>query len=156
MAPQVLHRVLYGTTTPTPDQTSSLTIQPALLPRYIRHRVRNCDYPAIIPSLGPDACVRGTFVNGISAEDQWRLDLFEGAQYDRLAVKVRLLEGDEVAEGREVEAETYVWCEGGDGLEDGEWDFEEFMKEKMGRWVGNDKEYEGELRPSIVGAWGLE
>lgn len=50
-----------------------------------------------------------------------------------------------------MEAETYVWAEDITGLEDGEWDFEEFRREKMGRWIGDDKEYEGELRPSITG-----
>ena len=72
---------------------------------------------------------------------------------------MRVLEkvGDEAGKGNieseaEVEAETYVWVAGGEGLEEGEWDFGEFQREKMGRWVGGTtEEYDGELRPSDFG-----
>ena len=150
MAPQVLHRVIFGTINPTTAQISNLTIVPALLPHYMRHRVSDCDYPAIILSSEPDASVRGTYVHGLTAEDQWRLDLFEGDQYDRIKVRTKLLdqEGKEITEA---EAETYVWKDADIGLEEGEWDFEEFRKEKMSRWIGEDDEYEGELRLSILG-----
>jgi len=151
MEPQVLHRVIFSTTTPTSIQASRLSIKPALLSHYMRHKVSECDYPAIVPSSEPGACVRGTYVQGLSAEDQWRLDLFEGDQYSRVQVRPQLLD----QEGRileDVDAETYVWVDKEVSLEEGEWDFEVFRKEKMGRWVGHDEEYEGELRPSILGA----
>ena len=117
----------------------------------MRHRVSDCDYPAVIPSSKPDASVRGTYVHGLTAEDQWRLDLFEGDQYNRVKIRPYLLDED----GKEVslvETETYVWKDPAVDLEEGEWDFEEFRKEKMGRWIGEDDEYGGELRPSILGA----
>ena len=63
---------------------------------------------------------------------------------------MRLLEGggDEEGkgdvEGAEVDAQAYVWVAGEGGLEEGEWDFGEFVREKMGRWVGGGGEYEGE------------
>ncbi|KAK4694839.1 hypothetical protein P7C71_g2806, partial [Lecanoromycetidae sp. Uapishka_2] len=91
------------------------------------------------------ACVRGTYVQGLTDGDQWRLDVFEGDQYRRVKVTPRLLnEGGEVDRdvGEEVEAETYVWVDEETGLEEGEWDFEVFRKEKMGRWVGGSEEYE--------------
>ena len=48
----------------------------------------------------------------------------------------------------DIETETYVWIDKEVGLEEGEWDFEEFRREKMRRWVGgNDEEYQGESRP---------
>ena len=150
MAPQVLYRVVYGTTNPSPFQISRLIIEPAILPQYTRRRVRDCDYPAIIPSKEPGACVRGTFVRGLDSDDQWRLDLFEGSQYERLRLGLNLLD-EKGNKGEEMAAETYVWAEDIRDLEDGEWDFEEFRREKMVRWVGNDEEYEGELRPSIAG-----
>lgn len=150
MAPQVLHRVIYGTTTPTSFQLSRLTIRPALLLHYTRHRVCDCDYPAIIPSSEPGASVRGTYVQGFTEGDQWRLDLFEGDQYNRIKVRPQLLD-ESGSEGWEVEAETYVWVDEETGLEAGEWDFEVFRREKMGRWVGSGEEYVGELRPSIAG-----
>lgn len=150
MAPQVLYRVIYGTTKPTSSQISSLIIEPAILPQYTRRRVRDCDYPAIVPSSEPGACVRGTYIRGLTSDDQWRLDLFEGSQYERIRLRLNLL-NEKDSKGEEMEAETYVWAEDITGLEDGEWDFEEFRREKMGRWIGDDKEYEGELRPSIAG-----
>ena len=148
MAPQVLYRVIFGTTQPTTAQTDRLSIAPAILPGFMRHRVFQCDYPAITPSSDPEASVRGTYVRGLTVEDQWRLDLFEGDQYDRVKVQPHIL-GQEGTPTKEVKAETYVWKDAEVGLEQGEWDFEEFRRAKMGRWIGQDDEYEGELRPSI-------
>ena len=150
MAPQVLYRVIYGTTHPTPSQISRLIIEPAILPQYTRRRVRDCDYPAIIPSSEPGACVRGVYVRGLTKDAQWRLDLFEGNQYERIRLRLNLLD-EKGNEAEEREAETYVWTENTASLEDTEWDFEEFKREKIGSWVGGDEEYEGELRPSIAG-----
>ena len=151
MAPQVLYRVVYGTTTPSVEQKSSLKIRPAMLEGYSRHKVRGCDYPAIIPSsTSPTSseespCVRGTLVTGLSALDVYRLDVFEGDEYKRQEVGVQLISlgaGDANGElrGRVVEAETYVWIDGEERLEEGEWDFETFVREKLVRWVGH-KEY---------------
>lgn len=137
MAPPVLHRVINQTTRPSPTQVSSLTICPAILHQYTRHRVAFCDYPAVLPSSDPSACVRGTYVTGLTASNQKRLDVFEGNQYERIKVKVKLVE----REGEVVECETYAWVAGEEELEGGEWDFEVFTREKMGRWVG-DEEYE--------------
>lgn len=155
MAPQVLHRVCYGTPKPTPLQETLLTIRPAVLHSYCRRKVRDCDYPAIIPSLSDS--VRGTFVQGLTDADVWRLDVFEGDQYTRQNVRIRLLEevGDDEGkgnvEGLEMDAETYVWAGGKIDLEEGEWDFAEFRDEKMARWICSGDEYGGKLRPSILG-----
>ena len=94
--------------------------------------------------------MRGTYVRGITSEDQVRLDLFEGVQYDRVRLPLNLIDekGDK---GEEKEADTYVWADDESDLEDGEWDFEEFKREKMRRWVGSDEEYEGELFSSVAG-----
>ena len=166
MAPPVLHRVCHGSSTPSAFQKSLLTIRPALLPGYRRHKVRGCDYPAIMPAaespessagIGSGECVRGTCVTGLTDGDIWRLDIFEGDEYERVGVRVRILEevgeedGKGNVEGEEVQVETYVWAAGRERLEEDEWDFGEFVREKMGRWVGGG-EFEGELRPSILGA----
>jgi hypothetical protein len=95
----------------------------------------------------------------------WRLDIFEGDQYARRKVSVRELkyEGDIKVEptenqlGDTIEAETYVWISPQSDLEDTEWDFEEFVNQKMWAWVGDSGEersdYKGEfsVRPSIRG-----
>ncbi|KAF1991160.1 hypothetical protein K402DRAFT_389357 [Aulographum hederae CBS 113979] len=150
MAPAVLNRVCHGS---AQTSTPNLSVRPAILHNFRRHKVRNVDYPAIIrspPSTDPDATVRGTLVTPLTSADIFRLDIFEGDQYERQLVKVRpLVEvGDESGEGNvegeeEVEAETYVWIAGERHLEMGEeWDYGEFVREKIGRWVGTSEEYE--------------
>lgn len=42
-------------------------------------------------------------------------------------------------EGDEVEAMTYVWVGGREELEDREWDFETFKRERMRWWVDADE-----------------
>jgi len=155
MSEEVLYRVCYGSSTPSNFQKSLLTTQPAILHSYRRHKVRSGDYPAIIDS--PDSSVRGTCVRGLTEGDIWRLDIFEGDEYERRRVKVKTLKevGDDKGrgnvEGEEVEVETYVWIAGKGALEDGEWDLEEFRREKMHSWVGQRDDYDGELRPSVSG-----
>jgi hypothetical protein len=155
MSPEILHRVCHGNTNPTNPiyATHQLRIQPAILPHHRRHRVRGADYPAIVPHEG--SAVRGTYVTGLTDADVWRLDVFEGAEYVRRKARARVLvpgegEGEVEVEGEEVEAETYVWVADVAELEDREWDFEEFRREKMGFWVGEGGagEYAGESSSS--------
>lgn len=156
MAPPVLYRVIYGTTNPEPWQRSLTTVQPALLQSYRRHKVRHADYPGIVP-FTPTAeiatsSVRGTFVTGLLDEDVRRLDIFEGSQYTRRRVRVKVLKSamiglhDPVDEARlneyvecEEEAETYVWSDPRSDLETEEWDFEEFRRDKMWAWIGEGR-----------------
>ncbi|KAJ4986508.1 AIG2-like family protein [Stagonosporopsis vannaccii] len=91
MAPPVLHRVIWGSQTPpTPAHASLLSIRPAILHAHQRRHVKNADYPAVIPAA-PASEVRGTLVRGLTDGDMWRLDIFEGDEYERRDVKVRLL-----------------------------------------------------------------
>ncbi|KAF2462736.1 uncharacterized protein BDR25DRAFT_308127 [Lindgomyces ingoldianus] len=160
MAPPVLHRVIWGSSKPpTPAHSSLLKIQPAILHRHQRHKVKNADYPAILPANMTTA-VRGTLVTGLTDGDIWRLDIFEGFEYKRRKVRVRVLEQQQNSqgedegevggmghlsqpseanvEGEEVEAETYIWVAGKHRLEPEEWDFQEFVRDKMARWVGRE------------------
>jgi len=152
MAPEVLHRVCHGSRSPSNPiyATHNLKIRPAILSGHRRHRVKNADYPAILPHPGSSNNtneVRGTCVTGLTDADIWRLDIFEGDEYERVKVQCRLLVPDDDGEEREAceltEAETYVWVAGEQRLEVEEWDFDEFRKEKMRFWVG--KEGEGEF-----------
>ncbi|KAF2657151.1 hypothetical protein K491DRAFT_691352 [Lophiostoma macrostomum CBS 122681] len=159
MAPPVLRRVIWGSSTnATQAQLDSLKIRPAILRNYQRHKVNYADYPAILPT--PDdknSSVRGTLVTGLTDGDIWRLDIFEGSEYERRRVKVRLLsspsasgsgsangeeqgtrDNDIEGEGEEIEAETYVWISPASSLEAAEWDFSEFVRDKMKRWVGKE------------------
>lgn len=145
MAPQVLHRVIWGSPSPpTPAHAALLTIRPALLHSHQRRKVRHADYPAILPA-DSSSTVRGTLVEGLTDGDIWRLDIFEGSEYARRRVSVRVLQEDGV-DGEEVDAETYIWIAGGSRLEDNEWDFAEFVKDKMARWVGRDADADEGLK----------
>jgi len=95
MHPKILKRVLH-------NDATHLKICPSLLSAYMRHKVKDADYPAILPSerskalLGrkltsEENSVRGTLVSGLTAEDVSLLDVFEGDQYVRLQVLVHPL-----------------------------------------------------------------
>jgi gamma-glutamylcyclotransferase (GGCT)/AIG2-like uncharacterized protein YtfP len=143
MAPQVLHRVCHGSTSPSNPiyATHNFKITPAILPGHRRHRVKNADYPAVLPNS--ESTVRGTCVSGLTDADVWRLDLFEGDEYKRVKVRCRLLVDGKDEGGEEVEVETYVWTAGEERLEAKEWDFEEFRREKLKFWA--EEEGQGEF-----------
>lgn len=163
MAPQILHRVIHGRADPEPWQKALLKFRPAVLHGYKRHRVRDADYPGIVPAKSSDASdkssnattVLGTLVSGLTDGDIHRLDIFEGEDYSKQEVTVQTLrDGDgksnlqdvlnaagaeRVGEGEEVVAVTYVWTAGEEKLEEVEWDFESFKKDKLAWWVGADE-----------------
>ncbi|KAI0398220.1 AIG2-like family-domain-containing protein [Xylariaceae sp. FL0594] len=115
--------------------------QPAILHGYCRRRVEHADYPGIIPD--PEHQVRGMYVTGLTDANMHHLDKFEGSEYVRQTVKVRLLtkvgddKGNGNVEGDEVECEVYVYRDK-TNLEDREWDFEEFRTQKMKHWTRED------------------
>ncbi|KAF2845280.1 hypothetical protein T440DRAFT_408313 [Plenodomus tracheiphilus IPT5] len=161
MAAPVLQRVIWGSATPpTPAHASLLTVRPAILHAHRRHKVKDADYPAVLPTKRHDpSTVRGTLVEGLTDGDIWRLDIFEGPEYRRRKVKVQVLpqpangkkahgamdmseltEPNDQSDAKrdEVEAETYIWVAGARRLEPEEWDFDEFVKDKMKHWVGGE------------------
>jgi len=154
MAPGVLYRVIYGNAHPEPWQQKLTTVRPALLESHRRHRVKYMSYPAITPCTG--SSVRGSVVTGLTQGDIYRLDIFEGDQYLRKKVKVKVLKNvgleDSIQTGEpeehapeEVEAETYIWRNDLSELEDGEWDFEEFKRERMHYWMGESSSEESNI-----------
>lgn len=90
MAPQVLSRVCHGSH--PSHNLSAFTVQPALLHAHRRHRVKGADYPAILPTSNSSDSVRGTFVTGLTDGDLWRLDIFEGSEYERRKVRCTLID----------------------------------------------------------------
>ena len=44
--------------------------------------------------------------------------------------------------GETVMAGIYIWTEGTQYLEDTEWDFDHFVKQKLRNWVGDAKNFE--------------
>lgn len=158
MALPILSRVIYNTPNPEPWQTTNLTMTPAILPGYSRRKVRFADYPGI--TSNPEKSVFGMYVTGLTQGDLWRLDRFEGSQYEKKIVMVKLLKdkdgkkqdgkkGDLNVNWKDMEesgemkmAVTYVFTVGENWLEREEWDWEEFVREKLGRWVGGTVEGE--------------
>ncbi|PWY86455.1 hypothetical protein BO94DRAFT_624647 [Aspergillus sclerotioniger CBS 115572] len=148
MAPQILHRVIHGQAVPEPWQKALLTIKPAILHNYRRHRVQGADYPGIVPvsegedaGAGPGPSVLGTVVWGLTDGDVFRLDRFEGRGGEEGKVRGLLDAAGGAKEGKEVEAVTYVWTAGEERLEGAEWDFEAFKRDKLAWWVEADEEY---------------
>ncbi|EPS37750.1 hypothetical protein H072_8613 [Dactylellina haptotyla CBS 200.50] len=148
MAFPILSRVIYGTQHPDPWQRDRLRIRPAVLHDHCRHRVKNVDYPGAVPKAG--CSIRGTVVEGLSKMDIERLDHFEGTEYDRLQVQVNILADEKVLDtnrtgqetGETIGAGIYMWTEGAQYLEDSEWDFDHFTKQKLRNWVGDAKNFE--------------
>ncbi len=123
------------------------TFQSAILHGYCRRRVQYADYPGITEDL--DHQVFGTFTTGLTDANLEKLDYFEGSEYERRKVKVKLLtkvgdaKGVGNVEGEERTAEVYVW-KPQDGLEDKEWDLEEFRREKLRLWTRAGYVFQGE------------
>ncbi|KAJ5958170.1 uncharacterized protein N7479_005320 [Penicillium vulpinum] len=120
-----------------------------------------------VPKTHFGTSVIGTLVSGLTEGDLHRLDRFEGSEYEKKWVTVRTLRevpgedqshasegvtdesqlremlnamGSTVSdEGEEVPAVTYVYTAGKDMLEDAEWDFDSFKRDKMAWWVGADE-----------------
>ncbi|NVK44277.1 MAG: gamma-glutamylcyclotransferase [Oceanospirillaceae bacterium] len=72
----------------------------AELPDYACFRVRNCQFPAILAASGH--ATHGRLYQDIAPTAFQRLDLYEGALYQRCRVCVRL------DDGRSLDAWTYV------------------------------------------------
>ena len=98
---------------------------PATLPGYRRLRVKDEQYPAVIPDT--DGCVDGIIYRSVPPSVWDRLDRFEGEMYAREMVQVKL--GD----GSTVPAATYVLRpQFADRLDDEEWDFADFLRQGKG------------------------
>ncbi|KAJ2893359.1 uncharacterized protein MKZ38_008742 [Zalerion maritima] len=142
MTPEVFFRVCYGRYSddgPIPQpMIDNHGFKPAILHGYIRHKVRGADYPGIIPHA--EKCVRGIFVTNLTEQNVRYLDLFEGSEYKRCRVMAKLLEkvGDDSGagnvEGEGVPTISYVFKDPR-GLEEAEWDFDHFKREKLWRWA---------------------
>lgn len=105
----------------------------ATLEGFARHPVRDERYPGIRPD--PCASVSGVVYRTLGAEALARLDAFEGVQYQRRRVGVRLASGEDIA------AETYLFDPGLHHLLlPGDWCYEDFLKtgkaEFMRRFLG--------------------
>ncbi|KAH6892327.1 AIG2-like family-domain-containing protein [Thelonectria olida] len=141
MAPEVFYSVCYGDSNPHQVIKDLHTFTPATLDGYCRHRVQYADYPGIIAEKGHS--VLGIYATGLTDANVQKLDYFEGSEYNRETVKVKLLkkEGDATKGDEYKETIVYVFNVP-EYLEKKEWDFEEFRREKMKSWTRGDWIYE--------------
>ncbi|KAH9020465.1 hypothetical protein EDB85DRAFT_2004780 [Lactarius pseudohatsudake] len=159
MHPKVLKRVLE-------NDASHLKICPSILMDYTRHKVKNADVPAILPCerskalLGRELTseengVRGTLVSGLTEDDIFLLDAFEGEHYVRLQVLVHPLgsfapsseDGLVLADfpplpaasklAQAVPAQTYVWCLRDSYLDKELWSFDEFVRRNAWKFINH-------------------
>uniref|UniRef100_A0A8H7K8C2 Putative gamma-glutamylcyclotransferase n=1 Tax=Bionectria ochroleuca TaxID=29856 RepID=A0A8H7K8C2_BIOOC len=99
MAPEVFFTVCYGTSKPPQAYQAMHTFTPATLDGYCRHRVQFADYPGIIPEEG--CSVRGVYATGLTDANMHKLDYFEGSEYKKVNVKVKLLKNEGERRSRE-------------------------------------------------------
>lgn len=135
MAPEVFFSVCYGNKQPPKVIQDLHTFTPAILEGYCRHRVQGADYPGVIAEKGHT--VLGIYATGLTDANVQKLDTFEGSEYTKKTVQVKLVkkDGDKTSEGGErKETSVYVFNTPA-YLDKVEWDFEEFRKEKMQFWT---------------------
>lgn len=147
MVPEVFNTVCYNNKTVPDIIARQHKFTPAILHGYIRRRVKFADYPGITEDA--EHTVFGMFAEGLTKANLDKLDYFEGAEYERRTVKVKLLEkvgdvhGEGNVEGEEREAQVYVFLLE-QHLEQKEWDFEEFKRDKLKLWTRGDHIFAGE------------
>lgn len=107
--------------------TPSLHHLAATLDDYRRQPVIGQPYPGMVPAEGSQ--VRGVLYLDLAPSAWPRLDAFEGEEYVRRQVQVRLQDGSEES------AWTYVFrpCYAS-RLADGAWDFERFLRTGKARF----------------------
>ncbi len=102
--------------------------EPASLAGHARHPVRGEDYPGLQPAAG--GSVPGRLYRDVDTAAWARLDVFEGAQYERADVIVTL------ADGTTLPAQVYRFRpEFADRLLPGDWDAQAFEREGHARFT---------------------
>ncbi|KAF4966303.1 hypothetical protein FSARC_6036 [Fusarium sarcochroum] len=144
MAPEVFFSVCYGDRDPPQVIKDMHTFTPAILEDYCRHRVQFADYPAVVAEEGHT--VLGVYATGLTDANIQKLDIFEGSEYIKETVKVKVLNKDGSAPAKEELKETSVYVfDRPEHLEKREWDFEEFRQSKMQFWTRGSWAFDEEL-----------
>ncbi|KAL0943767.1 AIG2-like family protein [Colletotrichum truncatum] len=138
MEPKVFFTVTQGNGRPPQVIKDLYTFTPAVLDNYTRHRVKFADYPGMIPEEG--GSVLGIYATGLTDANVLKLDLFEGSEYEKRIVTVKV-RGDD-GKGEEKQATAYIYRHP-EHLERVEWSFEEFRKDKMHVWTRESYVFEG-------------
>lgn len=120
MFPEVWTRVVRG----------SYRDESATLDGFSRHALAGRDYPGMVRAVASAAGttgasqVQGVLWRDVTDEDLARLDAFEGAEYQRIQIPVRL------ATGEILQAHTYLYL-AGDLLAQQDWDPQAFVAQRF-------------------------
>jgi len=94
----------------------------AVLEGYKMYCVKNCDYPAIAREKGAET--KGKILANVDDKALKTLSVFEGDEYEKRIVKV-------LCDNKYEDALTFVWVKELQLLENRDWDFEDFQKNRL-------------------------
>ena len=94
----------------------------AVLEGYKMYCVKNCDYPAIVGEKGAET--KGKILANVDDQALKILSVFEGDEYEKRIVKV-------LCDNKYEDALTFVWVKELQLLENRDWDFEDFQKNRL-------------------------
>ncbi|KAF9881073.1 AIG2-like family protein [Colletotrichum karsti] len=137
MEPSVFFTVTQGNGKPVQVIKDLYTFTPAVLNDHTRHRVNYADYPGMIPEKG--GSVLGVYATGLTDANVSKLDFFEGPEYSKKVVTVKVRGEDGKEEDKQATAYIYKFP---DNLERVEWSFEEFRRDKLHAWTREDYVFE--------------
>ena len=116
----------------TGDQNNELLLanhlKPVTLHGFSRRGVRGKDYGALLKSRSTDS-VTGLLFSPRNISDRRKLYNFEGEQYKMETVVVTN------ENGAKLDAFAFVWAGAEDELTSTEWDFDEFVKDRLEDWL---------------------
>ncbi|KAI9237732.1 MAG: hypothetical protein BYD32DRAFT_415674 [Podila humilis] len=145
MAPAVLDSVT------RPGIDSNLCRVHAVIEGFVRHPYHNEPYPGMIASTDSTKTVEGILVFGHSAIDVFRLDRFEGGEYTRELLPVKILESvpasfthgqQPLDAGTTVLSNVYIFTGPVKHLDlTREWDFEAFKNEQLAQWMQTSSDF---------------
>uniref|UniRef100_A0A1J3CTL7 Putative gamma-glutamylcyclotransferase n=2 Tax=Noccaea caerulescens TaxID=107243 RepID=A0A1J3CTL7_NOCCA len=98
------------------------------------YRLKGRLHPCIAPS--ENGIVNGKILTGLTDGQLENLDMIEGTEYVRKTVEVVLTETSE-----KKKVETYVWAKEDDPNMYGEWDFEEWKRLHMEKFIEGFKQF---------------
>ncbi|KAF9432610.1 hypothetical protein BGZ76_010566 [Entomortierella beljakovae] len=144
-------RVLNSVTRPGPE--SNLHSVRATIEGYIRYPYHDAPYPGMIASDDNTHIVEGMLFFGHSLMDRTRLDQFEGSEYTRKVLQVKVLDpvpasfniqGQQkpLVPGDLVPSYVYIFTGPLDHLiTTREWDFDTFRRDHVKQWMETGEDF---------------
>ncbi|KAF9921340.1 hypothetical protein FBU30_008678 [Linnemannia zychae] len=152
-------KVLNAVTRPGPDSNVLYSVK-ATVQGYTRFTYHNQPYPGMIPSKDPQELVEGLLVFGHTPLELARLDQFEGSEYPRSILPVRLLSSvpssytiDGRVQGYEagetIDAFVYLFTGPLEHLDlNRPWDYEKFKQDHVKDWMTVDTTFQAMVERS--------